>query len=142
MRHCGQRWRVLHHFEYAIPENIRVWGIVEESVKNGFLASANLALNPIESGSGTNLKMLDYIAAGLPALTTPFGSRGLGVVDGQQVFVSELIDFPERIRQIREQSPRRLQEITNRARQHVEAAFSWDAIGEKFARALQKRLKV
>jgi len=29
----------------------------------------------MQSGSGTNLKMLDYMAAGVPLLSTPFGAR-------------------------------------------------------------------
>ena len=31
---------------------------------------------------GTNLKVIEYLAAGVPAVSTPFGVRGLDVVDG------------------------------------------------------------
>ena len=36
--------------------------------------AADVALNPMQSGSGTNLKMLDYFAAGLPVVTTAIGA--------------------------------------------------------------------
>lgn len=128
----------LRHFEYAVPDNVEVLGIVEEQAKNEFLASADLALNPTENGSGTNLKMLDYMAAGLPVLTTPFGSRGLDVTDGHEVFVSELIDFPQRIVQIQQETPTRLTEVTHQGRAHVEEMFSWEAIGKQLVTTLRE----
>jgi glycosyltransferase involved in cell wall biosynthesis len=39
-------------------------------------ASADVALNPISHGSGSNLKLPEYLAAGLPVVTTRFGMRG------------------------------------------------------------------
>ncbi|MFN7173813.1 MAG: MlaD family protein, partial [Thermaurantiacus tibetensis] len=44
-----------------------------EEEKLALLRGADVALNPISSGSGTNLKMLEYFAAGLPVLSTPHG---------------------------------------------------------------------
>lgn len=40
------------------------------------LAAADVAVNPIAYGSGSNLKMAEYLAAGLPVVTTPIGVRG------------------------------------------------------------------
>ena len=40
------------------------------------LAAADVAVNPIGSGSGSNLKLAEYLAAGLPVVTTPVGLRG------------------------------------------------------------------
>ena len=40
------------------------------------LAAADVAVNPIAYGSGSNLKMAEYLAAGLPVVTTPVGARG------------------------------------------------------------------
>ena len=41
-----------------------------------WLAAADAGLNPVAYGSGSNLKVAEYLAAGLPILTTPIGSRG------------------------------------------------------------------
>lgn len=41
-----------------------------------WFAAADVGLNPVEYGSGSNLKVAEYLAAGLPVLTTPIGSRG------------------------------------------------------------------
>ncbi len=35
-----------------------------------------IGLNPVEQGSGTNLKVLHLLAHGLPVVSTPFGMRG------------------------------------------------------------------
>jgi glycosyltransferase involved in cell wall biosynthesis len=40
------------------------------------LAAADIAVNPIAYGSGSNLKMAEYLAAGLPVVSTPVGARG------------------------------------------------------------------
>ena len=39
-------------------------------------AAADVAVNPVAFGSGSNLKLVEYLAVGLPVVTTPFGLRG------------------------------------------------------------------
>lgn len=39
-------------------------------------AAADVAVNPVAFGSGSNLKLLEYLAVGLPVVTTPVGLRG------------------------------------------------------------------
>lgn len=70
---------VARHAELTLlrlPDNLRLTGVVSEADKVRYLAASDIALNPMTSGSGTNLKMLDYAAAGLLILSTPFGGRG------------------------------------------------------------------
>jgi hypothetical protein len=43
----------------------------------GTFNASDFAINPISTGSGTNVKMMEYLAAKLPILTTSFGKRGL-----------------------------------------------------------------
>ena len=40
------------------------------------LAAADVAVNPVAYGSGSNLKVAEYLAVGLPVVTTPIGARG------------------------------------------------------------------
>jgi len=47
-----------------------------------YFSAADLAINPVTAGSGTNLKMFEYQAAGIPILSTSFGARGLNLVEG------------------------------------------------------------
>lgn len=61
----------------ACPDNVGFTGIIDDAEKELYLSVADLAINPMASGSGTNLKMLDYMAAGIPVLSTLVGARGL-----------------------------------------------------------------
>lgn len=57
--------------------NVIITGKLSEAEKETWFDASDLALNPMFSGSGTNIKMLDFMAAGLPILTTPIGARGI-----------------------------------------------------------------
>lgn len=48
-----------------------------------YFAAADLGFNCVFRGSGTNVKMAEFIAAGLPILTSTAGMRGYELVDGQ-----------------------------------------------------------
>ena len=38
---------------------------------------ADVVLNPVETGSGTSLKLIDPLSLGIPIVSTPRGARGL-----------------------------------------------------------------
>ncbi|MDP3820814.1 MAG: glycosyltransferase [Burkholderiales bacterium] len=59
-----------------LPQNLRVWGTVSESLKAAIMASCSAAINPMFSGSGSNVKLADFIGNGLHVVTTEFGRRG------------------------------------------------------------------
>jgi glycosyltransferase involved in cell wall biosynthesis len=44
-----------------------------------FLAAADAGLNPVTRGSGSNVKLFEYLAAKLPVISTTFGVRGTGL---------------------------------------------------------------
>jgi glycosyltransferase involved in cell wall biosynthesis len=54
---------------------IRQLGFVEDC--RTCFAAADVAVNPVAFGSGTNIKLGEYAAAGLPSISTPIGLRGL-----------------------------------------------------------------
>lgn len=41
-----------------------------------YLAASDAGLNPITRGSGSNVKLFEYLAVRLPVISTPFGTRG------------------------------------------------------------------
>jgi len=41
-----------------------------------YFAAADAALNPVRTGSGSNVKIFEYLAARLPVISTQFGVRG------------------------------------------------------------------
>lgn len=63
-------------------ENVIITGFVEEDEKIDYLHVSDIAINPMLSGSGTNIKMFDFMAAGLPVITTDIGARGIKNTNG------------------------------------------------------------
>lgn len=71
-----------YYYEFKnsiIPQNIILLGRVTEDEKNKIYELADFAINPMFSGAGTNLKMLEYMACGMPIISTDFGARGIEV---------------------------------------------------------------
>ncbi len=54
-----------------------------------YLRSATLAINPAVSGSGVNIKLVEYLAMGVPVVTTSRGMQGLGLDAGRHLEVAD-----------------------------------------------------
>jgi glycosyltransferase involved in cell wall biosynthesis len=54
-----------------------------------FLAAADVSINPAVSGSGVNIKLVEYLAAGAPVVSTSRGSSGLGLRPGRDLLVAD-----------------------------------------------------
>ena len=54
-----------------------------------FLAAADVSINPAVSGSGVNIKLVEYLAAGAPVVSTSRGSSGLGLMPGRDLLVAD-----------------------------------------------------
>jgi glycosyltransferase involved in cell wall biosynthesis len=99
---------------------------------SAFFAAADLAVNPVITGSGSNLKMAEYLATGLPVLTTRVGLRGFED-HAEGVIVARREDFAAAI------ADASLQRDQSRT---VEA-LSWDSLARRvhgvYARLLATR---
>ncbi len=62
-----------------------------------YFQAADIALNPIFRGEGTSIKVAEYIAAGLPLLTTEVGKRGYQLQDSESAFVFSKDNFKEQL---------------------------------------------
>jgi glycosyltransferase involved in cell wall biosynthesis len=117
--------------DLEFPANLRLIGQVESHFLNKLAAVAAVALNPMTFGSGSNLKLLHYFAAGIPVVTTPFGARGFDVVDEQHARIVALADFPAAIRGLlNDESRQRV--MIEAGRKLVMSRYSWPTIAKKF----------
>ena len=82
-----------HRDEFMI-----VTGRVPETVP--YFAAADAALNPVTRGSGSNVKMFEYLAARLPVISTGFGLRGTQLKDGVDVLVYQGDELKDRLDQL------------------------------------------
>lgn len=116
--------------------NVRCIGQVDEGTKWMAFAAADIGLNPMELGSGTNIKMFEYAAAGLPALSNEFGARGIPLVPGTDFLLSEIEAMPEVLEKLTSQDRPFLEAIGLSGRRRVTAVADWSVIGERYRAAL------
>ena len=111
---------------YNLPTNVGLLGLISEEEMDRVFSAVDFALNPMESGSGTNLKMFDYMARGLPIITTEFGTRG---IKNKELFlVSDVEHMVEIINGFNlDECSIRIDE----ARKYVVEAFDWSIISRK-----------
>jgi glycosyltransferase involved in cell wall biosynthesis len=121
---------VCDHLPEALPRNVRSLGFLEESDKRRQLEGCAAALNPMFSGAGTNLKMLDYMATGAPIVTTPIGARGLDLKHGVDAFLSEARDYAESLRTV-VRAPGAAKAAGVAAKQKAFAEYTWARIAER-----------
>lgn len=121
-----------YHFDpRATPPNVLFLGEVDDVARNLCLQACDVALNPMEQGSGTNLKMLDFFAAGLPAISSERGARGLRLEGERECLVRAIEEFPAAIDDVIELRRDQAQERARRARALVEREFDWAAIARR-----------
>lgn len=73
-------------------------GVVSELAKDQILSQCHLAINPIISGGGSSLKLGEYLAQGIPTISTPEGARGFDLQDNSNILIGDMPDdFFEKI---------------------------------------------
>jgi glycosyltransferase involved in cell wall biosynthesis len=118
------------------PANAGLLGVVDEDTLAVLLSVADVALNPMLTGSGSNLKVATYLAAGAPVVTTPVGARGYDLVDGEHAVVGAVKDFPDGIARILNDEAL-AGRLAARGRRLVEARHDWAAIASGVLAALR-----
>jgi glycosyltransferase involved in cell wall biosynthesis len=121
------------------PPNCFLIGSISEEQKLQYLWAADIALNPMFTGSGTNIKMLDYLAAGLPVVSTQVGARGINKqIDNQQTMVvAKNNKMLNALRSLTNDSDRRKQ-LGKTGRRLVEDVFCWEKISTGFGDSLME----
>jgi glycosyltransferase involved in cell wall biosynthesis len=115
-----------------VPDNVVFTGQVVERVKRTLLSAADVALNPVLHGSGTNLKVIEYLASGVPVVSTAFGVRGLEVGNGRHLLVAEPHEMVAAVEQILD-DPRAAEERTRAGRALAVDRYDWVALGSRLA---------
>lgn len=110
------------------PPNVELFGVVADDLKEALLGVAAVALNPMLMGSGTNMKMLDYLAAGVPVISTPVGVRGLDLDHERDLRVVAPGDFAAALRTTLEESDDLADARARDVRREIEQRFDWRAV--------------
>jgi glycosyltransferase involved in cell wall biosynthesis len=130
---CGGVGEALAQGEIA--PNVRVTMTIPEAQKRQFLEAADIAVNPMFSGSGTNVKMFEFMAAGLPIVTTAVGARGCDGLD-PALAVASGHTFAATIRDVLAER-HRASSMGAAGRRLVSERYSWERISPSLGRLLR-----
>lgn len=122
------------------PQNVRLLGAVSDEVRNRTYAAADIAINPMLAGSGTNIKMLDFLAAGLPTVTTPIGARGINNRHDACFIVDDIGQFSDWIRTL-QADPQLYAKLAVNGRKLAEDLYDWRAISEQLGKLILQHAK-
>lgn len=107
--------------------NVRRHGVVTSEEKEKLMLSADIAVNPMMAGSGSSLKMLEFLSYGIPVISTKVGVRGLSLVPGKEYVLAEQDCFSERIRESLA-SPDQLAKVAERGQITALKKYDWREI--------------
>ena len=113
-------------------DRIHVTGTVDDV--RPFYASALAAVVPLRSGSGTRLKILEAMAAGIPVVSTRLGAEGIDIEHNVHILSAD--NGPEIIAAVGliVSSIETRNRLTAAARALVVARYDWSVIGEQLYR--------
>lgn len=124
----------------TLPSNVRALGVVDEEMKFRWMRASDVALNPLVGGSGTSIKMFDFMAAGVPVVTTDVGARGIAATGELPFEVATLDEFPAAMSTLLG-SPDARRLLGLRGRRTVESFYAWERISPRLGTLLRKRFE-
>jgi glycosyltransferase involved in cell wall biosynthesis len=97
-----------------------------------FLARASCFVAPLVQGAGMKNKVLEAMAAGLPAVGTPLAMEGIAVTPGEHVLTgSTPAELAAQVTRLL-RDPRLAQQVGARARALVERHYTWAQVAERY----------
>ncbi len=115
------------------PPNLRFLGVVPSVAP--WLRRADICLAPVFSGSGTRLKILEYLAAGKATVSTEKAAEGLAAQSETHVLIREPERFADTILDLADQ-PERRAALGAAGRELVARHYSWSATAEIWRRTV------
>jgi len=108
-----------------IHPSIVVVGRVDDALLRGYLKRADMCLAPITTGSGTRLKILEYMAARRLVIATPKGAEGLACEHGKDIVIAEPDAFCDSIVELAS-DPDRARALAEMGYKLVSERYDWD----------------
>ena len=125
----------LHDQRGVVPSNLHLYPSLTEEEKLQLLWGADVAINPVFNGSGTNIKMFEFMAVGLPIVSTTVGARGISSDGDVPIVVADASAFSAALERLVHDEPSARQ-LGSDARRFVERHFSWERVSPQLGHTL------
>jgi len=119
-----------------VPSNVTITGRVSDDELAQLLAGATAALNPVTEGGGSNLKVIEALASGVPVVTTSVGARG---VPRDLVTVTTVPGLSHGLDQVLS-NPEATRERVQRARTWVSESLDWAVVMQQFVETVNESI--
>lgn len=112
-------------------ENVQITGFIPKL--NEMYATAQVVVSPLRIGAGTQNKVLESMAMGIPVVCTDIGFEGLGVANGEGVFKeTSAIGFARKVIELLN-NPELRESTGTKATEVIKNKFSWERIAQQLA---------
>ena len=121
-----------------VQSNIVVTGFLSDAERLSILHQSDFAVNPMATGSGTNIKMFDFMATGMPVIATPIGARGIATPKTAGIITAEINDFSRTVSSFKALLPDERNRLGTLNRELVCNDFAWETISVNAGEAIQR----
>ncbi len=111
----------------AFPPGMVFAGRVEDTRLTAYMKAVDICLAPVFSGSGTRIKLLEYMAAGRPVVSTPKGAEGIAELPSEAVTICGPESFASSILALANQPEARLR-AGEQAQSFAAARYDWSTV--------------
>jgi glycosyltransferase involved in cell wall biosynthesis len=125
---------------HNLGDNVRLVYFITENEKKELFRSADIAINPMITGSGTNIKMFDFMAAGIPVISTPIGARGIDIDNYQHAIITEIDEFPNEISRLLNDK-NLYDKLSISGRKLINEKYDWKIIANSMIETINKELE-
>lgn len=117
-------------FSNLPTRNIKILGEVDDKQKIKLFSEVDIAINPACFGTGTKIKTLEFLSAGIPLVSTDVGVKGMHLVKGKHYFHATHENFALILKTI--SKDRTLLKTTAlNGQRYINQNYSWEAIAKK-----------
>jgi sugar transferase (PEP-CTERM/EpsH1 system associated) len=116
-------------------ENVAVTGFIKDLAE--VYNSASVVVAPLRFGAGTQNKVLEAMAMGVPVVCSNVGFKGLGIASGEgAIMQTDARSFADSVCQLLDSAALR-QEVGKKGIRVITSSFSWDSIALKLENYLK-----